>query len=252
MLSFCRRPPSRAALNSSGRADRQLPSTTFGGTNEELTLGLQFYKIKPRGTGVWEGEATYGRRLIRKTGDIVFTFDGTAGTQHIQVSKGTTIYSPPGTPNNLIPDFKNAIGVTDNGVAGCDISIPIYKFTYEYYAAVDDVTDDYINTLTQDLAASVNDGPWKGFDEGEVLYLGASGQQRNLDDWQILLHFMASPNIVIDSIGDIKSIDKEGQQYLWVRFAPRTSNNNPVLEPQFVSVEDVYDKNNFFQLGIGN
>jgi len=75
---------------------------------------------------VWEGIARYGRlRRQPETGQSTFQFDTGGGTQHITQSLATVSkHAPPGeTP----PDFKGAIGVTEDSVEGVDITVPVYN-----------------------------------------------------------------------------------------------------------------------------
>ncbi len=148
------------------------------------------------------------------------------------------------------PDYKQAIGVDRERVQGCDITIPIFKFTFQYYPATALVTADYIVTLCN-LAGKVNAAVWKGFQPGEVLFLGPSGQPRGLDDWEITMHFIASPNVHDLKVGDIENIVKEGHAYLWVKFEDAVSQNALTKVPSAVYVERVYDEDDFTRLGIG-
>jgi len=116
------------------------------------------------------------------------------------------------------------------------------------------VTQAYKGTLFR-LTGKVNSGSWKGFNEGEVLFLGASGSRRgtNADsDWEITFRFAASPNVTGLSVGSINGIAKKGWEYLWVRYADQedTSANTIVKRPVAAYVERVYDEGNFGGLGI--
>ncbi len=244
-------------------------SSAFFGT---INLLIQTYNVKQIGTmrsGIWEGTAKYGKRQPRQTGDIVFSFDGTGGTQHVQCSKETVKsygLNQDLVPRPEIPDFQQAIGVNGDSVAGVDIVVPVFKFTYTYYAPTAVVTDDYIVTIMQ-MTGKVNNLQWKTrFGPGEVLFLGPTGQPRGFDDWEIAFHFIASPAIsglqiptgaghagLKDSDGNY--IAKAGHDYLWFRFMDRVSgtltNRLITKRPVNAYVERLYDVGDFTLLGIG-
>jgi hypothetical protein len=215
-----------------------------------FTLVLQEYEVKHRGNGTWDGTAKYGRRIPRQTGDVVLTFDGTGGTAHISTSMATTSFSTPGTPPDKIPDYNNVIGVNNDQVAGVDITVPVCKITFEYYPAVADMTQDYIDYLIN-TAGSTNDDEWMGCDAHTVLFLGASGQPRGLDDWALLLHFVYSPNVEDLTIGDISGIQKDGHEYIWIQYVDELDAFYGVKVPGFAYVETVYGDSDFSQFGIG-
>jgi hypothetical protein len=231
----------------------QVQSAFFG----TRTLVIQSYRVEHKGNQVWEGKAHYGRRQPRQTGDIIMTFDGVGGTQHISVNPTaiTTAFSAAGqgftavNGDGLAPNFNGAIGVNNNTVAGTDITVPVQKLTFEYYPSVDGMTPEYIRTLM--TLIGTNDAPFMGFDTGEVLYVGTAGQPRSLDDWQLLMHFIASANIENLTIGQILNIVKGGWDYLWVQFANATDHVYGIKTPMFAYVETVYNPVDFSQLGIG-
>ena len=224
-----------------------------------MNLVPQGYEFKQRNTGglIFDGTAKYGRRLLRQTGDIILAFDGTGGTAHVTVSKETV--SQAGlTLVTSIPDFKNAIGVNNDSVEGCDITIPVFKFTLEYFAPTAVVTPEYIIEIMT-MTGSTNQDLWKGFPAGTVLFLGPTGQPRSLDDWDITFHFVGSPHAdgtsgqnALLNIGDLVAIPKKGHDYLWVRFADIADANVLTKQPQFAFTERVYDPKDFTRLGLGS
>ena len=172
------------------------------------------------------------------------------GTQHITQSLQTVgSYAPPG---KQAPDFKGAIGVTHDSVEGVDITIPVYNFSETHYIATAAVTGAYKAALFN-LTGKVNDGAFRGFAIGEVLFLGASGSKRGEDDWEITFRFAASPNVTGLTIGDITGIDKKGWEYMWVRYADAedAAAKAIVKKPVAVYVEKVYETGDFAGLGIG-
>ncbi len=227
----------------------QVTSQLFG----TITIVIQSYNIKQESEGGsnWIGTAKYGRRQPRKTGDLYLTFDGTGATQHIATSLETVSkYKSEDLPETTeIPDYEMAIGVDGETVHGVDITTQICKFTLQYYPATELMTPEYIIGLIT-LAGKTNDEPWRDFEKGEVLFLGATGQPRSLDDWEIQMHFIASPTKEDLRVGNILGIQKRGHDYLWISFEKQVDAKKLIKVPHFAYVEQVYYEGSFSDLGL--
>jgi hypothetical protein len=211
-------------------------------------LFFQNYHIAHQGGGVWEVSARYGKVEPKEAGESSYSFDTGGGTQKITQSLETVdSYAPPGDDP---PDFQGAIGVGTDSVEGTDVTVPVFNFTETHYIPAALVTGGYKATLFY-LTGKVNGGPFKGFAPGEVLFLGASGSLRGAEDWEIAFKFAASPNAVGLSVGDITGIEKEGWQYMWVRYADAENADTLVKQPTAAYVERVYEYGDFSLLGIG-
>ena len=209
-------------------------------------LFLDDYHIVHLGNGVWEGTAHY----VKWKSESQYSFDTGGGTQHVTQSiVNVGKYAATGF---TAPDFMGAIGVTDDRVEGTDITVPVFNFTETHYIEKALVTGAYKLALFS-LTGKVNGSGFKGFAKGEVLFLGASGSKRGLDDWEITFRFAASPNVAGLSLGSITGISKEGWQYLWVRFIDDEDPTAKALIKRPVSayVEQVYSYGDFSNLGIG-
>jgi len=218
-------------------------------------LPRQSVAVEPVGPEHWEATVRYAltqQSSPPQTGDSSFNFDTGGGTQHITQSKATVgTYAAPGT---TAPDFQGAIGVTQDSVNGIDITVPVYQFSETHYLPAAQVTSAYKGTLFN-LTGKVNNGSYRGFAAGELLFLGASGSRRGTgadDDWEITFRFAASPNVTGLSVGPMNGIAKKGWEYLWVRYADAedTSASTIVKRPVSAYVERVYDSGNFGGLGI--
>lgn len=198
----------------------------------------------------WEGEVSWGKIDPPETGDSSFSFDTSGGNQHVTQSLATV--GTHAAPGLTAPNFKGAIGVTTGSVDGVDITIPVYSFSETHYIDVALVTAGYKATLFG-LTGTVNNGAFRGFSAGEVLFLGASGSQRGEEDWEISFRFVASPNVTGLVVGDITGIAKGGWEYLWVRYRDEedTAAKALVKRPVAAYVEQVYPAGDFSGLGIG-
>lgn len=198
----------------------------------------------------WEGSIRYGRTEPPQAGASSFNFDTGGGTQHITQSLETVgAWAAPGL---VPPNFHGAIGVGKDTIDGVDVTVPVYHFGETHYLPAELVTPAYKAELFR-LTGTVNAFPFRGFDTGEVLFLGASGSKRGQDDWEIAYKFAASPNAFGLSVGSITGINKRGWDYLWVRYADVEDGNAKMLvqRPIAAYVEQVYPYRDFSGLGIG-
>lgn len=217
-------------------------------------LVLLDVSLEPNGHERWEATAHYGYPQIPPfpaTGESSYTFETGGGTEKRTHSIATIAsYAPPG---QIAPDYKGAIGVTENGVEGVDVVVPVFHFTEVHYIDDSVMTGAYQAAIFA-ATGKVNDAPFKGFAAGEVLFLGASGAKRGAaGDWEITFKFSALPNRTGITIGDITGIDKKGWEYLWVSFESTEDSMSSTLvkRPRSAHVEQVYGTRDFATLGIG-
>jgi hypothetical protein len=125
-------------------------------------LPRQSIQIEPLANDIWEGSVRYGLTETNdppQTGESSFAFDTGGGSQHITQSRATiNAYAPSG---ETAPNFQGAIGVTDNGVEGVDITVPVYHFSETHYLDDAVVTPAYKGTLFG-LTGTVNNASFKG------------------------------------------------------------------------------------------
>lgn len=212
-------------------------------------------RVEDIGPEKFDGTVLYGSRQSAgpETGTSVYSFDTGGGTQHITQSKETiNSYSASGSG---AVDFEGAIGVSDAGVEGVDIVVPVYNFAETHY--IDDATvNDAYKLALANLTGKVNNATFRGFAAGEVLFLGASGSKRlspsGVEDWEITFRFSRSPNVTGLTIGTITGISKKGWEYLWVRYADTSDGTGyaMVKAPIHVYIERTYDNGDYTTLGI--
>lgn len=207
--------------------------------------------VDPVGPDLWRGVVTYARRKPKETGDSSYQFEVGGQQQKItQTLQRMGAYAPAG---QQVPDTGGAIGVTKDSVEGCEIYIPTYQFSETHYLPVATVTPAYKARLFTVAAAPVNLNAWRGFQPGEVLFLGASGSQRGEEDWEVSYKFVASPNMTGIQCGNIAGISKRGWDYLWILYEDKDDDNAKMLvkRPRAVYVDRVYGYSDFSLLGIG-
>ena len=240
-----------------GTADEQTALTALRDGSAAAYQGLARlnWTVAPVGDGsdTWEGTVQYGlfSSAPRQVGQSTYSFDTAGGTQHItQARQHVASYA---RGSDSLPDLEGAIGYDGHDVQGCDITVPVYNFSETHYLEAESVTDAYKATLFS-LTGKTNNASFKGFQAGEVLFLGASGTQRQGDNaWEITFRFAASPNVTNLTIGGSSGIAKKGWEYLWVQYEDAKDDTAKAIlkRPRYVFVERVYDAGNFAGLGIG-
>lgn len=212
-------------------------------------------RIEPLGLEMWLGEAPYapsGNIQMKplEVGESSFSFDTTGGgTQHITQSILTVARY--GKPSETAPNYKGAIGVTEDSVEGVDIGLRSWRWSETHCKSNADVDETYKRALYE-LTHTVNVAAFKGHAAGECLFLGASGSRRGDGDWEIAYNFAGSPNKTGITVGDITGISKQGWDYLWVLYETTedTDAKQLVKRPKAVYVEMVYDYGDFSALEI--
>jgi hypothetical protein len=209
-------------------------------------LVIESTSADPIGGGIWKGRARY--KYIESSNE--YTFDTGGGTNKITQSISTVNSYP--APGFTAPNFKGAIGVSDDKVEGVDITTPKFEFSETHRFDNTFVASGYKVLLFQ-MTGKVNNSSFKGLAAGECLFLGASGTQRGDELWSITFKFSGSQNATGLTIGDITGIAKKGWEYLWVRYIDHedTAAHMLIKKPVVAVVEQVYLTADFSTLGIG-
>lgn len=176
------------------------------------------------------------------------SFDTAGGSQHVTQSLSTRGRYPA----DYAPDLKGAIGYDGEQVAGVDIVMPALSFTLARIVAAGEITTPFRLALSN-LTGKVNDSAWKGYNAGELLFMGAAGSGRVDQPIEITYRFAYSPTRTAFMVGDIPVAEKRGWDYMWVRYedAVDTAQKARVRKPAFVYIEQVYEAANFAALGLG-
>lgn len=180
-----------------------------------------------------------------------FSFDTGGGTKHVTQSILTVTKVP-----TTAPDFGGAIGVDNDGnVNGVDITMPVMHFSETHFFKASCVTTTFKKRLAG-LTGTINKSAFRGFQAGEVLFLGAAGTRRGTDsedEWEITYRFAVSPNRKNIKLGPLSVSQKYGWDYLWVRYIDVLSPNQQYIikQPEAAYVERVYYLTDFGELGIG-
>lgn len=218
-------------------------------------LGIPFtsLRLSPEGNGIWMAVASYSSEVSRKIGDNIDSFESTTGTTHIEQSIITAYSAKADGVTDDPPDLKGLIGVNGDRIEGADILTGTFSFSVTRYFEDADITNEYWMNIA-DMTPSVNTNVFRGFQPGEVLFLGATGSQRANLEWEITFRFSVSRNVddyVVTGFSE-NPIAKDGWDYLWLKFFDQKENNNKIKRPKYLYIERVYNRYNFDLLGIGS
>lgn len=144
-------------------------------------------------------------RVAVPTGEITFAFEDTVVLQNVKTAIETVQFFPDPALGGKEPDLKEAINVQglgkDTVVEGTDIFVAESAFSYSLTADSPFFTDAYRRRLGV-MRTMVNDAQWKGYERGEVLFMGTQGRVDLVSGKStIALRFAVRPNIVIEDDG---------------------------------------------------
>lgn len=140
----------------------------------------------------------------------------------------------------LAPNYGGAIGVSQNAIAGTDAYAGHLELTL--MVQVYPVTLDLINTL-RSMVGTINDAEFRGSDEGEALYLGATGIPKPGSIWTMVHRWAISENLENVQVSpDIIIPFKSGWSWLWVSYKPGVVGDYLLPVPKAAYVERIYRK----------
>lgn len=226
-----------------GFADEPSAIDALSGASSDVYNGLRYHSCELTeclNDGIWKGKARY----VAKPATVV-QYDSTGGTQHITQSIATV-----GKYGAFSDELGNAIGVDGDNVAGVDKVVPIFNWTETHF-----LEDAELNVpVYYALTGHVNSDSFQGYNAGEVLFYGVTGQEREDGLWEVSFKFGYQPNASSLTVGTIPGIEKKGWEYLWVFYANAvdTTAKVKIKKPTAVYVEQIYDYGPFASLGIGD
>lgn len=226
-----------------------------------MKLYAESYSVSFLGDNAWQLQISYSKDGAEDGTEPLKrarSFDTTGGTQHItqacSVGSGGTLDFEKRFPSGAT-NMSGAIGVDSNGVNGVDIVVPQLQWQESYDVPNGYVTSAWIRGVAG-VTGTTNNATFRGFEAGEVLFIGCSGSQEWDDQkgrgpWSLSFRFVASKNVTGQTIGSISGIEKKGHEYLWVRYEDAVSGSALLKQPKAVYVSKVYKDSDFSALGIG-
>ncbi|MBK8916302.1 MAG: hypothetical protein IPM64_17195 [Phycisphaerales bacterium] len=148
----------------------------------------------------------------------------------------------------------NLIGVSRDGIRGVDVPVSRGEISRVAFLPSSQVTVEYVRTLQTLAGQATNLSSYMGFAQGELLFLGASGDRRPEGDWQVTFRFGVSVNETGITVAappgydSLTGISKRGWEYLDV-FYEDVEYETPIpliaQAPLSATVHRVFDEVNF-------
>lgn len=142
-------------------------------------------------------------------------------------------------------------GKTDS-ITGVDVPTAQFRESYTINMKLSRFTTRY-KKLVGSLVGTVNYTAFKGWDKGEVMFLGMSYStpEKSRTKVTVTFNFMIQPNEADAKVGDYSIGFVEGFQYVWALHKTTVAEDKaPKVEVEAVYVETVCQYGNFNALGI--
>ncbi len=138
-----------------------------------------------------------------------------------------------------------------NNGEGVEIVIPVGRFSETHFMSKNKVSSSYKRKITE-LVGKINSGSFKGYDKGQVLFMGASGSRTGKERWQITFNFAVATKQTGISIGGISGISKDPWDIIWCEYdEDKNKDGSEIIKKvKAVHTERVYEYGNFGSLGI--
>lgn len=226
--------------------------TAAPGTFEGLDkLGAS---VESLGGYMWHVTISYAPASVRvpqrpgPTDPARTRIETTGATRTIRTSLSTVHKAKiAGTPN---ADFKGLINVDENGAQGVEIVVPQWRETTTKTYTDAQVTPTFKQVI-YGLNGKVNNAVYRGFQPGEVLFLGADLDQRPAEGlWDVTYRFAMNPNLTGIEIGEIEVFDAKGWEYVWTRTVETDDGAGITRKPTHAFVEQVYEPGDLSLLGV--
>ena len=140
-----------------------------------------------------------------------------------------------------------ALRLTVRNVKASMLPLPVFKFSETHIFSPGTITTQFKKNIAE-MTGRMNSMLFRGYEPGEVLFLGASGQRQGDDPedmWSITYNFAVSLNQSYIAIGDLTVSYKRGWDYLWAQYKPADVTHGTVKrivnKPIAAFVERVYD-----------
>lgn len=208
-------------------------------------------KKDPQGGGLFFVDVTY------VTDDDSFCIDATVNNEKVYYALQTQ-HSYKGTSGAAADDdMKDGINVTEHGVDGVDIRVPKTTLTVTKIKLLSAVTDSYLNSQ-EELVGQVNDDSWsitvrainRTYAVAEALLtrfrtnVKPTGEEVELTwDFEIS-RGVSDPdddNGTAFLVGGIKVLEKNGWDYLWVKYKQMPAGGGSLRQEAIaVYIDQVY------------
>ena len=181
--------------------------------------------------------------------DLEFGFDSSGGTRHVTVANSQKRIVGTMNAGNLVG--WNGLQGRDSLVAGVDVPTANARLWYSKVFRAGSLSTAKMRNWIEYTGMS-NYLAWKGWQPGELLFLGASFSGKTTGSIKVTFNFSVRPNEVLTwTVGSKTTKFKvEGFQYVWTHTQVKNQSNVPTPVITDVFVANVVKYIEFSKLGI--
>lgn len=140
------------------------------------------------------------------------------------------------------PDFGLSLNVNEDGeVEGTEIPTPTLTFSETHFFQPSQLTPGFLNSLFVNIGKT-NLNTFRGFDRGEVQYLGTRFKTKGREPIGLDMKFRASINLSninagTDTAGNTLTVPlKRAWEYMWKKCVKKKDSTKPALVPVPIGV----------------
>lgn len=176
-------------------------------------------------------------------------WDTTGHTEHITQELEGGGESMPSTA----PDFLGAINVSGESVNGLDVVRPSLRYSETWILPAQLAVSCAFVGAVYRLTGTVNKNQFRCFAPGEALFMGARAQWQGDQPYvSATFDWEARPNNPEYYVRGLTpgTFNKKGWEYVWISYAPETSNGALVRQPVAAYKCKVYHEKSWADLGM--
>ena len=214
----------------------------------------------------WKIEVKFGSESTSSGGDSgdeddepTVSFDCSAGTKHMtQAIEQTCVYAADGQTKDsasvaaAVPIGWNGKDGSESEAAGVDVSIGELRETYTKPMSKSKVTGTSWTRKVAELVGKVNSGSFKGWNSGEVMFLGCSysAPTKGSKKVNVSFHFAIRLNESKATVAGHSVGSKKGFEYIWALTDDEVKNGERVRKVKKIYKAEVCYTDGFGSLGI--
>ena len=180
-----------------------------------------------------------------------FSFNCGGGTRHVNTAiRQTCIWKKDGAsvrdPGTFIG--WNGKSGADMVISGADIPFAQPTETYSRQMSFKEISTHFRRQIAS-LVGKVNSAKWKGWERGEVMFLGCSLSGRKSEKVTVNFNFSIAMNET-QTLFDTVKVKKEGHIYVWPMSEIRMVNGEPKVEVTALFAAQITGYADFSVLGV--
>lgn len=184
--------------------------------------------------------------------EVTVSFDCGSGTRHITTAiSQKLVWQKPGTAQKNAKNFIgwNGKSGADSVIEGVDVPFAQPRETYSKKMPLSQLTTAFRRKVLS-MVGSVNSAKWKGWNKGEVMFLGCSYSGSTAEEVTVTFNFSIQVSESVVIADGVPKITKEGYGYLWTMTDTIMGSDTPHLEVTAVYGAQVAPYADFSVLGV--